>query len=208
MMRAARRAAPVKTELPRRRYYDPQFNAMAVKVLPGDLYVTDAADEMLVTILGSCVAACIRDPNSGIGGMNHFMLPSSIDGKWGRSSSLLRFGNFAMDRLIDDIVARGGNREDLEVKVFGGAVGATATGSRVGEDNAAFVEAYLARANLSSTVHLLRCPEPLRIHYFPLTGRALVLKLQDIPIDEAARTDPYGREALAAFSLARVEKLA
>jgi chemotaxis protein CheD len=206
-MRAARRAALAAAEPPRRRYYDPQFHAMAVKILPGDLYVTEALDEMLVTILGSCVAACIRDPISGIGGMNHFMLPSSIDGKWGKAPSLLRYGNFAMDRLIEDIVARGGRREDLEVKVFGGAVGATATGSRVGDDNASFVETYLEREKLTPTVQLLRGGEPLRVHYFPLTGRALVLKLQDIPIDEALRTDPYDRKALAALSKAREEKL-
>ncbi|MDB5407199.1 MAG: cheD [Rhodospirillales bacterium] len=206
-MRVARRAALAAADPPRRRYYDPVFHAMAVKVLPGDLYVTDAVDEMLVTILGSCVAACIRDPNSGIGGMNHFMLPSSIDGKWGKAPSLLRYGNFAMDRLIDDIVARGGHRDDLEVKVFGGAVGATATGSRVGDDNATFIEAYLARLKLPAMVQLLRCAEPLRVHYFPLTGRALVLKLQDIPIDEAVRTDPYDRKALAALSKGRVERL-
>jgi chemotaxis protein CheD len=206
-MRAARRAALAEPDSPRRRYYDPQFHAMAVKILPGDLYVTEAVDEMLVTILGSCVAACIRDPNIGVGGMNHFMLPTSIDGRWGKSASLLRYGNFAMDRLIDEIVRRGGRREDLEVKVFGGAIGASATGSRVGDDNANFVEAYLERMSLSPVIRILRCPEPLRVHYFPLTGRALVLKLQEIPIDEAVRTDPYDRKALAALSKVRVERL-
>ena len=55
-------------------YFDKNFNSQAVKLLPGEYYVTDK-DMLLVTVLGSCVAACIRDCQSGIGGMNHFMLP-------------------------------------------------------------------------------------------------------------------------------------
>jgi chemotaxis protein CheD len=85
-----------------RRYHDPHFNATAVKLLPGDHYVTGLAEEMIVTVLGSCVAACIRDALAGVGGMNHFMLPESRDGRWGSASANLRYGNFAMETLIND----------------------------------------------------------------------------------------------------------
>ena len=90
-----------------RRYRDPDFDATVVKVLPGEHYVTDAPDEMVVTVLGSCVAACIRDPAIGFGGMNHFMLPESSDGTWGASSSSMRYGNFAMEVLINEILEIG-----------------------------------------------------------------------------------------------------
>lgn len=181
-----------------RRFYDPRFQAIAVKILPGDYYVTDDPSEMLVTVLGSCVAACIRDRECGIGGMNHFMLPESHNGNWGKTSSALRYGNFAMDRLIADVLERGGRRDAIEVKVFGGAL--SQIGARVGDDNAAFVEAYLAAAGLTPTVCLLRSPHPLRVHYFPATGRACVLELhgsrpetnEDQPYTELFRVGANG----------------
>src|SRR5262249_28254371 len=98
-----------------RRYRDPMFGEEAIKVFPGEHYVSDRSDEMLVTILGSCVAACIRDPRAGVGGMNHFMLPESGSGGsgWDSASSSMRYGNVAMERLINDVLARGGMRKRL-----------------------------------------------------------------------------------------------
>lgn len=160
-----------------RRYRDPRFNALVVKVLPGEHYVTNVPDEMLVTVLGSCVAACIRDPAIGLGGMNHFMLPESADGQWGGASASMRYGNFAMEQLINDILKRGGRRERLEIKVFGGGnvlVSQTDVGSR----NADFVEAYLREERLSIVAKDLRGIHPRRVHYFPVTGKAMVLDLK------------------------------
>lgn len=62
------------------RYWDSVHQAAAAKLLPGEYYVT-VEDEIIVTVLGSCVSACIRDPIRGIGGMNHFMLPISQQGR-------------------------------------------------------------------------------------------------------------------------------
>ncbi len=148
-----------------------------VKIGPGDHYVTGKAEEMILTVLGSCVAACIRDPVAGIGGMNHFMLPESATGNWGSASASLRYGNFAMERLINDLLCRGGRRCRLEVKVFGGAA-MSGGGTLVGPRNAEFVEAYLQAEGLSITARHLRGKHARRVHYFPLTGRVLLRELQ------------------------------
>src|SRR5262249_50444318 len=78
--------------------------------LPGEFYVTGKSDEVIVTVLGSCVAACIRDPLLGIGGMNHFMLPQSHSGRWGSDAEPTRFGNFAMEKLINEVIKAGATR--------------------------------------------------------------------------------------------------
>ena len=81
-----------------RRFFDNASAAWMVKVLPGEYYVTTKLDEVLVTVLGSCVSACIRDPIKGIGGMNHFMLPHSNSGSWAGDTQSTRFGNFAIGK--------------------------------------------------------------------------------------------------------------
>ena len=131
---------------------------------------------MIVTVLGSCIAACIRDPIAQVGGMNHFMLPESDDGAWGAASASLRYGNFAMERLINDILCRGGHRSRLEIKVFGGArmIGNTAL---IGPQNADFVEAYLKDEGLPIAAAHLRGAHARRVHYFPLTGRVRMLEM-------------------------------
>jgi chemotaxis protein CheD len=160
-----------------RRYRDPEFGATVVKVLPGEHYVSSAPDEMIVTVLGSCVAACIRDPLIKFGGMNHFMLPESADGAWGTASASMRYGNFAMEVLINEILSRGGRRERLEIKVVGGGnvlAGATPVGSR----NAAFVESYLEAEGLKAVASHLRGNLPRRVHYFPVTGKVMMRELR------------------------------
>jgi chemotaxis protein CheD len=174
---AHRPAAPNADQSAVRRYRDPRFDAIAVKVFPGEHYVTANADEMLVTILGSCVTACIRDPLAGVGGMNHFMLPEAAGGGWDTASESMRYGNVAMERLINDILTRGGMRKRLEIKVFGG--GNVMRGiTDIGHRNAEFVESYLAAENLPIAAHHLRGNLPRRVHYFPITGRVMLLELQ------------------------------
>jgi chemotaxis protein CheD len=181
------------------RYYDPQFAAVAVKVPPGHHYVTDDPREMLVTVLGSCVAACVRDRRRNIGGMNHFMLPTSRDGFWGKADAAMRFGNFAMEILVDDILKRGGAREDLEVKVFGGATLGFA--QPIGKANAEFVQAYLREEQLHLSAHCLTPPYPLRVHFFPVTGRALVLPLEGA-VGAVQRAEATYRHTITAHPVA------
>jgi chemotaxis protein CheD len=90
-----------------------------IKVHPGEFHVTKKADEVLVTVLGSCVAACIRDPLTGFGGMNHFMLAEDNGGVWGTEVMSTRFGNYAMEKLINELIKAGCPRERMEIKVFG-----------------------------------------------------------------------------------------
>lgn len=171
-----------------RRYRDPRFDAVAVKVFPGDHYVTADANEMLVTILGSCVTACIRDPLIGVGGMNHFMLPESAGSGWDTASASMRYGNVAMERLINDILKRGGARERLEIKVFGGGNVMKGT-TNIGHRNAEFVEEYLAAEGLPIAARHLRGKLPRRVHYFPATGRVMLLELQRYEQEAVVRSE-------------------
>ena len=152
-----------------------------IKIGPGEHYVTRHADELIVTVLGSCIAACIRDPVALIGGMNHFMLPSSATGDWGETSAAMRYGNFAMERLINDILRGGGQRGRLEIKVFGGAT-MIANGGAIGPQNADFVEAYLAAENMVIAARDLRGSFARRIDYMPLLGK---VKMLEMAIDRA-----------------------
>lgn len=172
-----------------RRYRDPRFDAIAVKVFPGEHFVTANPDEMLVTILGSCVTACIRDPLAGVGGMNHFMLPEAMGGGWDTASGSMRYGNVAMERLINDILNRGGIRQRLEIKVFGGGNVMKGATSNIGHRNADFVETYLLAENLPINAHHLRGNLPRRVHYFPSTGRVMLLELQRTEQEAVVRSE-------------------
>jgi chemotaxis protein CheD len=155
-----------------------------VRINRGGHYVTSRGREMLVTVLGSCVAACIRDPFAKIGGMNHFMLPQSDNGAWGIASASLRFGNFAMERLINDILSNGGSRQNLEIKVFGGA-SIIGNGAQVGLRNAEFVETYLREEGLPIAAANLRGAHARCIHYFPYNGLVRMLEMPLVEPDVA-----------------------
>ena len=155
-----------------RRFFDSTTDAWVVKVFPGEYYVTGKADEVLVTVLGSCVSACIRDPLMGIGGMNHFMLPASQSGRWGADAEPTRFGNFAMEKLINELIKAGGVRERMEIKVFGGG-NVTESTQAIGTQNADFVLRYLQDEGLRSVASDLGGDHPRRIHYYPKTGRVI-----------------------------------
>lgn len=174
---ATARTAPSYFSTGAHRYRDPRFDAIAVKVFPGEHYVTSDPGEMIVTILGSCVSACIRDPVAAVGGMNHFMLPESGAEGWDDAASSMRYGNVAMERLINDILSQGGLRRRLEIKVFGGG-NVLAGSSKIGHRNADFVEDYLSAERLAIAASDLRGNLPRRLHFFPLTGRVMLLVLQ------------------------------
>jgi chemotaxis protein CheD len=155
-----------------RRFYDASSAAWVVKVFPGEYYVTAQPDEVLITVLGSCVSACIRDPVIGIGGMNHFMLANGHAGGWGDDPQSTRYGNFAMEKLINELIKAGCARERMEIKVFGGG-NVTDTNNAIGTDNAEFVLRYLEQEGLRCAAKDLCGTQPRRIHYFPVTGRVV-----------------------------------
>jgi chemotaxis protein CheD len=155
-----------------RRFFDNAAAAWMVTVFPGEFYVTKKSDEVVLTVLGSCVAACIRDPLLGIGGMNHFMLPSHNSGDWGGDLKSTRFGNFAMEKLINELIKAGCTRDRMEIKVFGGA-NVTESSNAVGSDNSAFVMRYLEAEGLRCAAQDLGGTLPRRINYYPATGRVV-----------------------------------
>jgi chemotaxis protein CheD len=158
--------------------FDRGHNARVFRLLPGEAYVTGIANEMIVTVLGSCVAACIRDPINRVGGMNHFMLPESQTGEWGNVlDAALRYGNFAMEALINEVLKFGGRKENLEVKLFGGA-NFGAGPLMVGRRNTEFALRYLEAERLSLVAQDLGGWEGRRIHYFPATGKVTRLLLR------------------------------
>ncbi len=166
-------------EAERRRWFDPTFKIMAVKVLPGEHYVSTAGQEMVVTVLGSCVAACVWDPHHRIGGMNHFMLPDS--GSDVPVDKSMRYGNFAMEELLNDVLRRGARREALEIKVFGGGNVLPSIGNTtvpIGDRNAAFVRRYLREEGYRIAAEDLGGIHPRRIHFFPRLGKVIRLFLK------------------------------
>ncbi len=129
-----------------KRYWDKENDVVAAKILPGEYYVT-TENELVTTVLGSCISACIRDRVSGIGGMNHFMLPETNKQKLAAGAehvigNATRYGNYAMEHLINVILANGGKRKNLEVKVFGGGKIIPSLGD-VGLNNINFVLEYI-----------------------------------------------------------------
>jgi chemotaxis protein CheD len=197
-MYAIRKARGGDADAAAKGYFDPKFNAQALKVLPGEYLVTNR-DVMLVTVLGSCVSACIRDPLAGVGGMNHFMLPDAEpDGgtsSWGSESA--RYGGYAMEMLINDLLKHGAARSRLEVKVFGGgAVLAGFTVSNVGERNGRFVLDYLRNEGLGVSGQDLFDVCPRRVHYFPRTGKVMVKRLPSAVDTEVLASESLYRSRL------------
>jgi chemotaxis protein CheD len=155
-----------------RRIFDSASASWMVKVFPGEYFVSKKPDEMLVTVLGSCVSACIRDPRAGIGGMNHFMLPHSRTGNWAGDLQSSRFGNFAMEKLINELLKAGCSRDALEIKVFGGG-NVTDTQNAIGTENSRFILRYLEAEGLRCAAEDLGGQLPRRIHYHPGTGKVV-----------------------------------
>lgn len=165
------------------RYWDRQRACHAAKILPGEYYVT-VSDEIIVTVLGSCISACIRDPIMRIGGMNHFMLPASAKdyrSMRGMDGEATRYGNFAMERLINDILKNGGRREHLEIKIFGGGkVLQHMTEADIGNRNISFVKDYLRTEGFAIAAQDVGDVYPRKVVYFPITGRVQVKRLRTL----------------------------
>ncbi len=164
-------------------YWDPTRNAYGAKILPGEYYVT-VRNETIATVLGSCVSACIRDTVFGIGGMNHFMLPGNVSGdsnSWGNSvvSESARYGNYAMEHLINAILKYGGNRKNLEVKIFGGGR-ILAHATDVGRRNIEFVKNYMRVEGLRLAGEDTGDIYPRKVLYFPMTGKVMIKKLHAV----------------------------
>ncbi|UGQ44662.1 chemoreceptor glutamine deamidase CheD [Massilia endophytica] len=170
-------------------YFDRTFDCDAAKILPGEYYFTNK-DMLIVTVLGSCVSACIRDRTTGLGGMNHFMLPDGGGDVNSPVSASARYGTYAMEVLINDLLKSGARRENLEAKVFGGgAVLKGFTAMNVGERNAAFVQTFLKNEKIRIVAEDLNDIYPRKVYFFPRTGKVLVKKLMQTHNDTLAKRE-------------------
>ena len=152
-------------------FHDTHFKYNAAKVLPGEYFVAKE-DLLVMTVLGSCIAACIWDSRLRIGGMNHFMLPD------GGGDSSGRYGSYAMELLINELVKMGSSREYMQAKVFGGgAVIAGMTSMNVGERNTKFVLDYLATERIPVVSKDVMDIYPRKVIFFPVSGKAMVKRL-------------------------------
>jgi len=164
-------------------YYDRNFDIEAVKILPGEYYVT-TRDMALVTVLGSCVAACIHDRTLGIGGMNHFMLPDERRNGSDLLSPSMRYGTYAMEIMINELLKMGAKRSNLEAKVFGGGnVLRGFTVNNVGQANADFVVDYLRKESIQLAAQDLLDIYPRKVYYFPRSSQVLVKQLRSVHND-------------------------
>jgi len=162
------------------RFWEPDTQRWTVKILPGEYYVT-RNDEAITTVLGSCISACIRDPVLRIGGMNHFMLPEDNSTRDSLEPVVLstRYGSYAMESLINQLLKLGSLRERLEIKVFGGGRVLTAM-TDIGARNIDFVKGYLDTERLKIVAQDVGGDQPRKVVYFPAEGKARVRKLRPI----------------------------
>ncbi|WP_439517916.1 chemoreceptor glutamine deamidase CheD [Hydrogenophaga sp.] len=175
-------------------YQDHHFHHDAVKVLPGEYYVT-ADDIMVMTVLGSCIAACIWDPRVRVGGMNHFMLPE------GGGDTSGRYGSYAMELLINEMMKLGARREHMQAKVFGGGqVMHSFTTMNVGERNTAFVLEYLQTERIAVISKDVLDIHPRKVCYFPASGKAMVKRLAHSHPDTLETQERKGSAAVVAKS--------
>ncbi|EWH10054.1 chemoreceptor glutamine deamidase CheD [Catenovulum agarivorans DS-2] len=164
-----------------KRYIDKSRHIVVAKILPGELYVT-RENELVSTVLGSCISACIWDEKLGIGGMNHFMLPVQgqhhMPDDWTNEMSYsCRYGHWAMEFLINEIIKNGGIRSNLLAKVFGGGK-IVAHMSDVGLGNIDFIRHYLRNEEIPVVSHDVGGPWPRKILFHPNSGVAKVKRLK------------------------------
>ena len=184
-------------------YYDHTHDCDTAKILPGEYYVT-AASESIVTVLGSCVSACVRDKVFGIGGMNHFMLPITHADTlhWGKTtvSAASRYGDFAMEHLMNDIISHGGNKKNFEVKLFGGGLN-NAGQSDIGAQNISFVRQFLRNEGIRIAAEDMGGNYPRKVHYFPKTGRVMMKRINSLHNDTILKREEEYQHSLECDSI-------
>ena len=165
------------------RYWDPTHGHYSAKILPGQYYVSKN-DELIATVLGSCISVCAIDKVAGVAGMNHFMLPlytKDHDDSWGSTviSAETRYGNFAMEHMINDIIKHGGVKSRLELKVIGGGRVMDKM-TDVGLRNISFVYDYIANERLQLVKEDVGDRYPRKVIFHVKTGKVKVRKLKKV----------------------------
>jgi chemotaxis protein CheD len=160
----------------KKRFFNNAYNMYVVKIFSGEWGTSNRDDELFATVLGSCVAACVHDPVVKIGGMNHFLLPSN-ENDGNASSENARYGVYAMEMLINDMLKAGAQKARMEFKVFGGG-NVINNSTRIGSKNAAFVRTFLRDEGYKIVSEDLEGEQPRSLHYYPTTGKVMMRKLQ------------------------------
>ncbi len=178
-------------------FFDNHFQHNAVKVLPGEYFVTNES-MVIMTVLGSCIAACLWDSRAHVGGMNHFMLP---DGDLLEASG--RYGSYAMELLINEMLKLGARRETMQAKIFGGAqVMHNFTTMNVGERNTNFVLNYLNTERIPIVSEDVLDIYPRKVVFFPVTGKVMVKRLAHAHPEILVEQDVRGNAATVAKTTA------
>ena len=178
-----------------RRMQDTRFPYEVAVILPGEYFVS-VEPRVVYTVLGSCISVCLRDPLAGVGGMNHFMLsaPTSEGGhdSWADSG---RYGSFAMEMLINEILKRGGRKDRLEAKVFGG--GKIYDGAMdIGAKNATWALDYLERESVPLLKANVGDVCPRKVYYFTDSGKVLLKKLDRVVAKAIAEEEGHYQRKL------------
>jgi chemotaxis protein CheD len=202
-------ASQAKSQLPSvapgfehvKRYWDSGCDRWSAKILPGEYFVT-RSDEAITTVLGSCISACMRDPTTRIGGMNHFMLPEdSSPGKssWieGPGGLATRYGSNAMESLINELMKLGARRDRLEVKLFGGGR-ILSSMTDVGKKNITFAKDFLKLEGFKIAAEDVGDVYPRRVLYFPATGVVMLKRLRALDVSAIAQRENNYLSSLAA----------
>jgi chemotaxis protein CheD len=144
--------------------------AIKVHVTQGESHVSADPQVVMTTVLGSCIAACLRDPTTGIGGMNHFLLPDTGGRANNDNGDAVRYGAYAMELLINGLLKKGARRDRLEAKIFGG--GKLFDGlSDVGASNAEFAERFLRDEGIPIVSSSTGGLSARRVEFWPASGR-------------------------------------
>ncbi len=167
------------------RFWDYKHHSISAKILPGEYYVT-MQHEIIATVLGSCVSACVWDHQHGLGAMNHFLLPLHKGEEWSEklnaNSLATRYGNFAMEHMINDVLKYGADKKNLEFKVFGGARVISNMGD-IGNSNVNFVLNYLQVEGFNVVAQDVGGINPRKVVFFPKTGKVRIKKIKDLHND-------------------------
>ncbi len=177
-------------------YFDSYLKTEAIKILPGEYHATNG-EEMVVTTLGSCISACIRDTRLGIGGMNHFMLPQSEAGEWAGASASSRYGNFAMEYLINEILKLGGSKLFMEAKIFGGGQMFGETQLNVGRRNENFALEYLKTEGIKVAAQDVGGAYSRKVYFQPSSGKVMLKKLTVLKNDTILKREKEYEQTLA-----------
>lgn len=169
------------------RYIDGQLNICTAKILPGEFYVT-RLPECITTVLGSCISVCAFDLAQQVGGMNHFMLPSSGSSKLYLASKAFRYGDIAMEQMINELLKMGADRKRLRFKAFGGGH-IIKKMTAIGESNIQFLKKFMALEGFSIETSDLGGPHPRKVRFEPHSGRVWVKRLAHLHNDTISQRE-------------------